>query len=88
MHLMPPPCSLDCCPFFKGGGSFVVDLLLYVPPIVCRVLCWSLFWYTLLYVLSSFAVILARKGELVALLLLFVGCLVTVNVLLLFLMVP
>ena len=27
------------------------------------VLCWSLFWYALLYVLYSFAIILARKRE-------------------------
>ena len=39
------------------------------------------------YVLSGFAIILTRKRELVALLLLFFGCLVTVNVLWLFLMV-
>ena len=52
------------------------------------VLCLSLFWYALLYVLSSFAIILKRKRELVALLLLFYGCLVsTVNVLWLFLKV-
>ena len=29
------------------------------------VLCWSLFWYALLYVLSSFAIILMRMRELV-----------------------
>ena len=52
------------------------------------VLCWSLFWYALLYVLSSFAIILTRKKEHVALLLLSFGCLVTVNVLWLFLTVP
>ena len=34
------------------------------------VLFWSLFWYALLYVLSSFAIILAWKRELVALILL------------------
>ena len=51
------------------------------------VLCWSLFWYALLYVLSSFAIILSRKSELVGLLLLSFGCLVTVNVLWLFLTV-
>ena len=33
-------------------------------------LYWSLFWYALLYVLSSFAIILTRERELVALLLL------------------
>ena len=42
----------------------------------------------LLYVLSSFAISLTRKRELVALLLLSFGCLVTVNVLRLFLAVP
>ena len=49
-----------------------------------RVLC----SYALLCVLSSFAIILTRKKELVALLLLSYGCLVTVNVLKLFLTVP
>ena len=43
-----------------------------------------LFWYALLYVLSSFEIILTRKRELFALLLLSFGCLVTVNVLYLF----
>ena len=38
-------------------------------------------WYALLYVHSSFAIILTRKRELVALLLLSFGCLVIVNVL-------
>ena len=52
------------------------------------VLCWPLFWYSLLCVLSSFAIILKRKRELFALLLLSFRCLVTVNVLWLFLMVP
>ena len=44
-------------------------------PLFVQVLCWSLFWYALLYVLSSFAIILARKKELVAFLLLSFGCL-------------
>ena len=44
------------------------------------VLCWSLIWYALLCVISSFAFILTRKRELVALLLLYFVCLVTVNV--------
>ena len=43
----------------------VVDLLFYVPPVVCGGSCWSLFWYTSLYVLSSIAIILTRKRELV-----------------------
>ena len=39
-------------------------------PLFVAVLCWSLFWYALLYVLSSFAINWARKRELVSLLLL------------------
>ena len=50
-------------------------------PLFLGVLCWSWFWYALLYVLSSFAIILTRKRGLVALLLLSFGCLGTVNVL-------
>ena len=45
-------------------------------------------WYSLLCVLSSFAIILTRKIERVALLLMSFEVLVTVNVLWLFLMVP
>ena len=44
------------------------------------VLCSSLFWYALLYVLSSFAISVTRKIELVDFLLLSLRCLVTVNV--------
>ena len=51
-------------------------------------LCWPLFWYALLYLISSFAIIFTRNRELVALLLLSFGCLVTVNVLWPFLTVP
>ena len=57
-------------------------------PLFVGVLCLPLFWYALLYVLSSFTFILTRKRELVALLLLPLGCLVTVNVFRLFLTVP
>ena len=49
---------------------------------------WSLFCYALLNVLSSFAIILIRQRELVALLLLSSCCLVTLSVLWLFLVVP
>ena len=49
-------------------------------PLFVGVLCLSLFWYAFLCDLSSFAIILKRKSELVALLLLSYGCLVTVNV--------
>ena len=58
-------------------------LLLFVD-----VLCCSLFWYSLLCVLSSFAIILTRKRELVALLLFSFRCIVTVNILWLYLTVP
>ena len=51
-------------------------------------LCLSLFCYALLCVFSSFAIILKRKRDLVALLLLSYGCPLTVNVLLLFLTAP
>ena len=50
------------------------------------VLCLSLFWYALFCALLSVAVILKRKRELVALLLLPYGYLDTVNVQWLFLM--
>ena len=47
---------------------------MYLPFFGGMVLCRSLFWYALLYVLSSFAIILTKKRELVALLLLALGC--------------
>ena len=57
------------------------------PLIVCGGMRWSLFWYALLYVLSSFAIILTEKRELDVLRSLYFGCLVTVNVLWLFITV-
>ena len=72
MHLrpLPPtPGGLGCCPFY-GDGSVVVDLLFIVTPIVGICNC-SLFCCALLYVHSSFAVILMGKRELFALLSLF-----------------
>ena len=51
------------------------------------VLCLSLFCYALICVLSSFAIILKRKRKLVALLLLSYICIVTVNVMWVFLTV-
>ena len=57
-------------------------------PLFVGVLCWSLVSYALLYVLSSFAIILTRKREMVALFLLSFICLVTVNVLCVFPTVP
>ena len=58
----------------------LINCLMYFPLFV-GVLCLSLICYTLLCVLSIFAIILKRKRELVALLLLCNRCLVTVNVL-------
>ena len=57
-------------------------------PLVLGTLCLSLFCWALLCVLSSFAIILKRKRELVALLLLSYRCLVTVNDLWILLTVP
>ena len=84
MHSSPYLQSVGCCPL-GGGGSLVVDLLFNVL-LIMGVLCLSLFWDALICVLSSFASILKRKRELVALLLLSYGYLVTVNVQWLFLM--
>ena len=50
-------------------------------PLVVGVPCLTLFCCALICVFSSFAIILKRKRELVALLLLSYECLVTVNVL-------
>ena len=60
------PGGLGCCPFL-GGGYVVVGLLFIVAPVVGVCGC-SMFCCTLLYVTSSFAIILMRKRELVALL--------------------
>ena len=51
-------------------------------------LCLSLFCYALICVHSSFAIILKRNRKLVALLLLAYICIVTINVLWLFITVP
>ena len=66
----------------------VVDLLFNELTIVCGGSVLSLFWYALLCILFSFTIILKKKRELVALLLLSYGGLVTVNVMWLFLTVP
>ena len=71
-----------------SGGSVFVGLLFYVPPIVCGGSLLVFVWFALLNANSSFAIILKRKRELVALLLLSFGCIVTVNNLWLFLTVP
>ena len=56
-------------------------------PLWVGFLCLSLFYYVLLCVLSSFAIILKRKRKRIALLLLSYRCIVTINVLWLFLTV-
>ena len=74
----PPPTTggFGCCSFI-GGGSVVVDFLFIVTPIVGVCNC-SMFCGMLLYVHSSFAIILMGKRELVALLCLSSWCLVIV----------
>ena len=57
-------------------------------PLFVGVLCLYLFCYALLCVHSSFEIILKRKRKLVTLLLLSYICIVTINVLRLFLTVP
>ena len=57
-------------------------------PLFVGVLWLFLFRYALLCVHSSFATILKRKRKVVALLLLYYRCIVTINVLWLFLTVP
>ena len=58
----------------------LIDSLMHFPLFV-RVLCLSLFYFALLCVQSSYVIILKRKRELIALLLLHYGCLLTINVL-------
>ena len=67
-------------------SSVFADLLCF--PLFVGILILSLVCYALLCVLSSFAIILKRKRELVALLLLLCKRLFTINVLRLFLTVP
>ena len=62
---------------------FLMYFLLFV-----GVLCLSLFRYALLCVDPSFAIILKKKRNLVALLLFSYRCIVTINILWLFLTVP
>ena len=85
MHLNPQ--------WLKLIRSKVVVLLLLIYclmhfPLFVGDVCLSLFYFALLCVHSRFAIILKRKRKLVALLLLSYRCIVTVNVLLLFLTVP
>ena len=74
------PGGLGCRPFL-GSGSVVVDLLFYVPLIICKGSVLDFVFVFIICVLSSLGIILTRKRELVALLLLSFRCLVTVKVL-------
>ena len=65
----------------------LIYCLMYFPLFV-GVLCLSLFCYALLCLHSGVAIILKRKRKLVALLLLSYRCIVTINVMWLFLTVP
>ena len=78
--------STKCAPLVTGGS--VVKICFMYLPLFVGVLCRSLFWYPLLCVISSIALILTRKRDLVTLHLLSFRCVVTVNVLWIFLMVP
>ena len=57
-------------------------------PLFVGVLCLALFCYALLCILSRFAIILKRKRKLVAMLSLSYRCIITINVMWLFLTVP
>ena len=86
----PPPPS----PLAKAAvrsKAVVLLLLIYCLmyfPLFVGALCLSLICYALLYVHSSFAIILKRKRKLVALFLLSFRCLITVIVLWFFLTMP
>ena len=88
-HPPPPPVAeAAVCSKAVVLLLLLIYCLMYLPLVRgVGVLCWSLFWYALLYVLSSVVIILTRKRELVDLLLLSFGCLVTVYVMWLFLTV-
>ena len=62
MHLSSPVAE-----FAVRSEAVVLLLLIYCFmyfQLFVGVLCWYLFWYALLYVLSSLAIILTRKREL------------------------
>ena len=71
MHLRPPVAK-------AAVHTKVAVLLLFIVTPIVRVCNCSMFCYTLLYVHSSFAIILMGKGKLVALLSLSSWCLVMV----------
>ena len=85
MHLSPPV-ALAAVHFKALVLLLLIYCLMYFPLFV-GVLCLSLFCYALLCVRSSFAIILKSKRKLVASLLLSCRCIVTINVMWLFLTV-
>ena len=84
IQTLKAPDGLGCCPgaAVRSNAEVLLLLICYLVcfSLVMRVLCLSLFCCALLCVLSSFAIFLKRKRELVALLLLSDRCPVTVNV--------
>ena len=60
-----PTCTIY---MFLGGRSVVVYSLFIVAAIICGEGCWPLFCYAIFCVLSSFAIILFGKRELITLL--------------------
>ena len=72
----------------KGVVLLLLIYCLMYFPLFVGVLCLSLFCYALLSVHSSFAIILKKKRKLVALLFLSYRCIITINVLWLFLTMP
>ena len=73
-------CDLGIPAVFRSKVVVLLLLICFLVcfPLVVGVLCLSLFCCALLHVFSSFAIILKKTRELVALLLLSYGCLVTV----------
>ena len=86
MYLSPPVAQ-----GVVRSKAVVLLLLIYCLmyfPLFVGVMCLSLFCNALLCVHSSFVIILKRKRKLVVLLLLPYRCIVTINILWLFLTVP
>ena len=91
MHLSPPPPPRWLRLIDVRSKTAVLLLLIYCLmyfPLFVGVLCLSLFSYALLCVHFSFAKVLMSKRKQVTLLLLSYICIVTINVLWLFLTVP
>ena len=88
MHLSPLMAYMWAAVHSKAVVLLLLIYCLMYFPLFVGVLRLSLFCYALLCVRSSFAIILKRKRKLVALLLLFYICVVTINVLWLFHTVP